>query len=68
MINFDILTNQNILFGRGKNLTKIEVKCDNCGGKFTMGRTVEIARDYTTKVQYEYNYCPHCANKLVVQE
>ena len=60
--NYEILKRENIYFGKDKLLEKITVKCYECGREFTMGRMME-----DDKIDIEYTYCPHCANKLEVE-
>lgn len=63
-MNFTIINTKCITFGRGMSVNRIEVKCNNCGGEFSMIRTLELFDDNTPEIKYEYKYCPHCAKEL----
>lgn len=63
-MNFTIIDTKLITFGKCISVNRIEVKCNNCGGKFSMIRRLELLDDNTSEVEYEYKYCPHCAKEL----
>lgn len=67
-MNFTVIDTRLITFGRGISVNRIEVKCNNCSGKFSMIRRLKLLDDNTSKIEYEFKYCPHCANKLEVKD
>ena len=62
--NFSILKSKDIFFGRGTQLQEIIVCCDKCKKEFKMHR-IKKYDENSMNMNYEYTYCPHCANKLI---
>lgn len=61
-VNFSILKSEDIFFGGGTQLQEILVSCDKCKKEFKMHREKEYNEH---SINYEYTYCPYCANKLI---
>ena len=61
------LGNEFIFFGKCKRLEKITVKCEKCFNDFQMGKYTDFKND-EININYEFTYCPHCANKLLESE
>ena len=66
-VNFRILKSEDIFFGRGTQLQEIVVCCDKCQKEFKMHRKKEYD-ECSISYEYEYTYCPHCANELIDDE
>lgn len=63
-MNFTVINAKLITIYRGISVNRIEVKCNNCGGKFSMIKRLELFDNNKSKIEYEYKYCPHCAKEL----
>ena len=64
--NYKVKSSSYIYSGKGKLFDRIEVICTKCKEGFSMFRSINIEEDVETEI--EYKYCPHCANKLEVED